>query len=101
MFKRPLAGMVIANVLLLIFLNGCAYTHIQRPLDMNYMNTSLGTKIGKSHNTSVLWLFAWGDGGTRAAAEDGDIEIITHADIETRLVLFGLYSRVTTIVYGH
>jgi hypothetical protein len=83
-----------------ISIQGCAYTHIQRPLDTDYDNTLLGTKVGRSHNQSILWLFAWGDGGTKAAAENGGITTITHADAEYFMILFGLYSRVTTVVYG-
>ncbi len=87
-------------LLLSILIQGCAYSHIQRPLDTDFNKTSLGTKIGRSHTRSVLWLFAWGDGGTEAAAKDGDITSITHADIQVFMVLFGLYSQVTTVVYG-
>ena len=79
---------------------GCAYSHIQGPLDTNFDNTVLGSKIGKSHTRSVLWLVAWGDGGTRAAAENGGITTITHADFEYYIYLFGIYTRVTTVVYG-
>jgi hypothetical protein len=86
--------------LLILLLHGCAYMHIQRPLDMNYEETSLGTKIGKSHTYSVLWLVSWGDGGTKAAAEDGGITVIKHADIEVYVILFGIYARVSTVVYG-
>jgi len=49
---------------------------------------------------SILWLFAWGDAGQARAARSGDVTIITHMDREMQVILFGLYSRVTTIVYG-
>jgi hypothetical protein len=81
-------------------LQGCAYSHVQAPLDINYENTELGSKIGRSHNRSILWLVAWGDGGTKAAAEDGNISVIKHADLETLMILFGLYTEFTTVVYG-
>jgi hypothetical protein len=87
-------------VLIILLLQGCAYMHTQTPLDINFDNTSLGSKVGKSHTYSVLWLVSWGDGGTRAAAEEGGITVITHADIETYIVLFGFYARITTVVYG-
>ena len=36
----------------------------------------------------------------KAAAEQGGIATINHADMEVTSILFGLYSRETTIVYG-
>ena len=83
-----------------LLLQGCAYSHIQGPLDTNFDSTVLGSKVGKSDIRSVLWLFSWGDGGTKAAAEEGGITTITHADFEYYIVLFGIYARVTTVVYG-
>lgn len=87
-------------LIMTLILGGCAYCHVQRPLDKNYDNTTLGGKMGRSENHIVLWLFAWGDGGTKAAAQQGGITTITHADSEYTMVLFGLYTRVTTVVYG-
>jgi len=85
---------------ILLCLQGCIY-NVRRPLDTNYDKTELGTKVGVSKSTSVLWLFAWGDGGTKAAAENGDIKVIEHADTEVFSVLLGLYTRVKTVVYGN
>ena len=99
MNKMKYIGMV-CLLLAAIMLQGCAYSHIQGPLDTNFDNTVLGPKVGKSHTRSVLWLFAWGDGGTRAAAENGEITTITHADFEYTIYCFGIYTRVTTVVYG-
>ena len=80
--------------------SGCAYMHIQRPLGADFDSTQLGTKEGRSHSYSVLWLVAWGDSGTRAAAKEGHIQTIRYADTEVKAVLFGTYARATTIVYG-
>lgn len=95
---------MLKNVALLIFLmlfaSGCVYTNIQRPMDTDFHTTDLGSKEGRASNLSILWLFAWGDAGTKAAAENGDISVIKHADQESLVVLFGLYFRVTTVVYG-
>ena len=79
---------------------GCLYMDVQRPLGTEFNKTELGTKTGQASCHSVLWLFAWGDAGTKAAAENGGIKIIRHADTKVFSVLFGLYSRVTTIAYG-
>lgn len=83
-----------------LLLQGCAYSHIQGPLDTNFENTVLGPKIGRAHTQCVLWLFAWGDSGTQAAARAGGITTITHADFEYTFYLFGIYSRISTVVYG-
>ncbi len=83
-----------------LLLSGCIYMDVQRPLGTEFNKTELGTKTGQASCHSVLWLFAWGDAGTKAAAENGGIKIIHHADTKVFSVLFGLYSRVTTVAYG-
>ncbi|MCM8538148.1 MAG: TRL-like family protein [Lentisphaeraceae bacterium] len=80
--------------------SGCAYTGIQMPLDTDFDETTLGSKEGKSSTHTVLFLVSWGDAGSKAAAEDGDVEVIRHADREIFSILFGLYTKVTTVVYG-
>lgn len=82
------------------FLSACAYTKIQVPMDSNFERTQLGSKEGRSHTTTLLYLVSWGDGGTKAAADDGNIKIIMHADREIYSILFGLYTKITTVVYG-
>ena len=86
--------------MLICFSTGCAYIHVQWPLGTNFDNTQLGSKEGRSNSYSVLWLLAWGDAGTKAAATQGNIKIIRYADTEVKSVVFGLYSRITTVVYG-
>ena len=90
----------ISFVLLVIFTNSCVYTDIQMPMDTDFDKTTLGTKEGKSSTYSVLYMVTWGDAGSKSAATDGDIEVITHADRQVFSVLFGLYSKVSTVVYG-
>lgn len=87
-------------ILLVLFLSGCVYSNVQGPLGTEFNKTELGTKRGQASTHSVLWLFAWGDGGTKAAAQNGDIKVIRHADTKLFFLLFGLYARVTTVVYG-
>ena len=96
---KSIAGCGLTAALVLIA-TGCAYMHVQMPLDTNFDATQLGSKEGRANSYSVLWLLAWGDAGTKAAATQGGIRIIRHADTEVKLVLLGLYSRVTTVVYG-
>ncbi len=83
-----------------ILLSGCIYTKVRVPLDIDTSQTQLGGKIGKSHVYSIAWLFNWGDAGTAAAAKNGGITTINHLDREYFIILFGLYSRSTTIAYG-
>jgi hypothetical protein len=86
--------------LLTMLVPGCMYTKVQRPHDKNYDKTELGTKEGRSSLQSIFWCVAWGDAGTRAAAENGNIKVIRHADVEYFTVFLGLYTRLTTVVYG-
>ena len=90
-------GLVLAA---LMVLPGCLYGNFGSPLDTNLHETTLGDKTGESSYHSVLWLFAWGDAGSKAAAEDGGITTLRHMDSHTLIILFGVYFRQTTIVYG-
>lgn len=76
------------------------YINAKLPLDRDLNRTQLGTKVGKASVKSVLWAVAWGDGGTQAAAANGDLSTINHADQEVLVLLGGLYIRLTTVVYG-
>ena len=87
-------------VLAMFLLSGCVYTHVLMPYDTNLDKTVLGQKQGKAATESVLWLVAWGDASTNAAAKQGGITTISHMDREILFVLFGLYAKTTTIVYG-
>lgn len=81
-------------------LPGCIYANVTVPLDTDLDKTTLGSKTGESHVQSILWLFAWGDAGTKAAAADGNITTVNHADQKVFSILWGLYSKQTTVVYG-
>ena len=94
---RRLLGLVLLAAPLF---SGCLYTHIQTPLDIDLDRTQLGDKIGKAQWQSVLWAVAWGDAGTQAAARQGGLKVINHADSETFVILFGVYASQTTILYG-
>jgi hypothetical protein len=98
--KRSLLKIIVFFGLMTMLMSGCMYTKVQRPYDRDYDETELGTKEGRASFRSVFWLVAWGDAGTRAAAENGDIKVIRHADAEYYMVLLGLYTRVTTVLYG-
>ena len=91
---------IIVLILISVLISGCVYYNVQMPLGTEFNKTELGTKIGQSKWQSVFWLVAWGDAGTKAAAENGDIKVIRHADTKIYSLFFGLYCEVTTIVYG-
>lgn len=84
----------------LMMLSGCAYVNVKSPLDEDLDRTTLGEKIGVAEARSVLWLFAWGDASYAAAAADGGITTMRHADQEIFNILFGLYTRWRVVVYG-
>ncbi len=91
---------VILLISLSLMFSGCVFLNIQTPLDKNYDETDLGTKTGRAEATMIMGLVAWGDAGTKAAADNGGIKIIKHADRELFVVCFGLYTKITTVVYG-
>ena len=98
--KRLVVMLTLCALLTTVITPGCVFMKVQRPHDKNYDKTELGAKVGKSQLRSVFWLFAWGDAGTKAAADNGEITVINHADVEYFTILLGLYSRITTVVYG-
>ena len=79
--------------------SGC-FVNVKVPLDTDLDRTELGSKVGEASSQSVLWLVFWGDSETQAAAKQGGITTITHADQQLLTILFGVYGRETTIVYG-
>jgi len=84
----------------LLLISGCAYMDVKSPLDVDLDRTTLGPKTGVAEAQSVLWLFAWGDASYAAAAANGGITTLRHADQEVFTVLFGLYTRWRVVVYG-
>ena len=98
MIRKTLASAFLGSTLL--FTSGCLFTDVKIPLDTNLEETKLGAKTGESTSQGVLWLVAWGDSGTQAAALNGGITTLLHADRKIFSILFGLYSKETTVVYG-
>ena len=85
--------------IILIF-SGCAYVHVKTPYDQNLNETELGLKIGTADAYSLFWAVAWGDASYAAAAKNGNIKILKHADQEVTEIFFGIYSHYRIIVYG-
>jgi hypothetical protein len=103
-------ALAFALVTVVLFALGCVMTapvvpppalvqSYQAPLDIDHAETQLGTKVGRSSTSNVLGLVSWGDGSTRAAAQNGGITTIRTADYEFVSYL-GIYSQYTTIVHG-
>jgi hypothetical protein len=94
---RALAALL---ALALPVLSGCVYMNVKSPLDTDLDQTRLGSKVGESQAQSILGLVAWGDAGTQAAAKEGGITTLRHADTELFSILVFVYARQRTIVYG-
>ncbi|BBO81704.1 TRL domain-containing protein [Desulfosarcina ovata] len=92
--------MVLVVIAGLLSLSGCAYVNVKSPLDVDLDQTQLGEKTGVAEARSILWLFAWGDASYAAAAAEGGITTMRHADQEVFTILFGLYTRWRVVVYG-
>lgn len=90
-----------AIVVLSVFVTGCMYTHVTMPLSTELNKTELGNKRGEASMYSYVWLVALGDAGAATAAKQGGISIMTHMDREYQSVLYGIYTKTTTIVYGN
>ncbi len=93
--------LLVSMLVIALTLSGCLYSNITIPLDTDADKTVLGNKTGTSNCYSILWLVAWGDAGSAAAAKNGNISTINHMDTRNVTVLFGAFVKQTTIVYGN
>lgn len=77
-----------------------AFTSVRAPLSLEYAGTPMrDVKVGTVESYSILGLVAWGDIGLAAAAKQGGLKTIHHADYDY-LNIFGIYQRTTLLVYG-
>ena len=76
------------------------YSNVKAPLQTEYNNTTLGSKIGESSAYSILGMFAFGDTSIGTAAKQGRIKNIKHADYDFTNVFFGIFTKTTVYVYG-
>ena len=74
------------------------YSDIKAPLSTEFNNTDLGNKKGEASTFSFLGLISVGDISLEAAARNGRITKVKHADYRHFNVLF--FQKTTTIVYG-
>jgi hypothetical protein len=78
---------------------GIIYSEFQAPLDIDFNATPVCSKSGQAESMSILGLIATGDASTKAAAANGGLNKIEHADYYYFNVL-GVVQRYRTIVYG-
>jgi len=79
---------------------GMAFSQFNAPLDVDFQNTDMsGMKKGTAETISILGLVATGDASSQAAAQNGGITKIVHADYEYFNVL-GVFQKTTVVVYG-
>ncbi len=85
---------------------GFVYGHNSAPLQVDFEGESLGAKRGTATThwlrdiiLTGLPLAAWGEASIEAAARDGGITEVKHADYEIMNVL-GVYMAFTVHVYG-
>ena len=109
---KKLIGFNILTALVLSLMTGCvtapfvppqgmAFSQTAAPLDIEFEDTKIaGTKSGRAEITCILGLFTFGDASSKAAAANGGITTIDHADYEHFNVL-GIFQKTTVIVYGN
>ncbi len=81
---------------------GAFFNNTTAPLSTEYAVATpvLGTRSGQASASNVLGLFAFGDCGIRAAAENGKLRTVSYADY-TNFNILGIYQRTTVTVYGN
>jgi hypothetical protein len=77
---------------------GALYTNYSAPQSVGARG-SLGQKTGKAQAKSILGMVSWGDASVSAAAREGGINKINHADYDF-FNLLGIYQSYATVVYG-
>ena len=100
----------ITSVLLIaiaVFFTGCAtpfpvglgFTDVDLPVMATSNSADSSSKKGTATCESYLGLIAVGEASIQKAAENGDIETITHIDWDAKNIL-GVYGVYTVTVYG-
>jgi len=78
------------------------FSDIKAPLSTELNeSTAVGTSQGAASASSVLGMFAWGDASVNTAAKQGGLSTVNYADYEYLSVLFGVYTRFTTVAHGN
>lgn len=111
--RRPLLALLPLLIAPVLALSGCVvfyrapvlppqagtFTNTGQPVDIDFDNTIIGHRRGEASSVSIIGLFGFGDCTVASAAREGNIDVVDHIDGEV-LNILGLYTRMTTIVYG-
>ena len=107
---------VVAGVFAVTMLSGCAtsvypggpsiaggiFTAVTDPAQNLAVPVEPGpaTKMGESSSMGIFGIFAAGNAGIDAAMKNGGITKVHHVDHKVTAVLWGLWEKTTTVVYG-
>lgn len=76
------------------------FNNTTAPLSTEYAATPVaGLRSGEASAVNIMGLFAFGDCGLRAAAEEGGLKTVFCADYSNFNVM-GIYQKTTVTVYG-
>ncbi|MBR4516505.1 MAG: hypothetical protein IKO60_03830 [Bacteroidaceae bacterium] len=79
----------------------CAMASCTSVAPLTATSNNVGAKCGTATETRILGLFPFsGDHGINAAAKNGGIKKISHVDVEEFNILYLIYTKTTTKVYG-
>lgn len=79
---------------------GSIYANVNAPIMVDYNKTEVAQKSGTATAQSILSMVSWGDASMNAAAQNGGLKTIEHADYHYYNIL-GLYQKFETIAYGN
>ncbi|MEM7184466.1 MAG: TRL-like family protein [Spirochaetota bacterium] len=80
--------------------NGILYSKVTFPGEFNHTNDVKNQKSGKSCSHAALGLVSWGNASAGSTAKKNGILKISTIDHESMNILFGIYRRYCTFVYG-
>lgn len=110
---RPVLTCSVAVMVFAVMVSGCAayrvpvisapggmFSKLAAPMNLRFRGTELGPKRGEAHSVSVLGIISFGDASIAAAAREGGIKTIHHADTKMLSVFGPVYWQHTTVVCG-
>jgi len=101
MRTRKLGCIFMGFALLMFCLSGCYYKW-NTPMihtSMNFNGTGQ-SKVGKATCKQFIWFFGDGDCSLTTAMKNGNISKVHHVDTDVNVLLWGIYSEYTMVVYG-
>jgi len=81
--------------------NGIVFSNVKAPITTEFgEGTSVPAKQGTASAHGILGLLAFGDASVKAATDEGGLTSVRYVDYDYLSVLFGVYSKFTTIAHG-